>query len=416
MDRRYTINRKSIWFFLLMLCVTAFYGANYFFSSLYTYDFMALTSLVLSTFIFILKGCKIEKSHYKSSNILLFFMWITGIIAATGYGLPVTVILKESLYTIVPLMMYLAFRPSIKSRKDISKLLHIISMTGMICNLVAFIEMAFALNGLDVLKINVFEKLRNGTPRFIIGETIITISFFWSCSVVTNRKFSMNKRLLHLCNIILTVINLQWIIKTRTYSLYLVATVLMIPVLNTGMKKRIRLFAGILVVGILAVVLLSNFVPSINAIIDNDYGIQMRFSMITYYLDYFKKHWLFGAGYVSANPYYSTYSIVAGPLGRYYTSDVGVIGLMFRNGIIGVAWLISWFYTSIKIIRDNINKMPGHYGLLIKLLIVFLLFSCINLILTDSPRFPYIALGMILVESSCLFENAQGNAVSRVIS
>ena len=343
-------------------------------------------------------------------------MWVSGIVTAFRYGLPIFVILKESLYTIVPLMMYIAFRPLIKSTKDISRMLHIIVFTGLICNLMAFVEMTFALNGIDILKMNVFERLRNGTPRFIIGETIIVISFFLSFCIVVNRQFAMNKRLFHLCNIVLTVINLHWIIKTRTLSLYLLATVLMIPVLNKGIKKRVRLLAGTLVAGIITTVLLSNFVPSINAIIDNDYGIQMRFSMITYYLDYFKKHWLFGAGYISANPYYSTYSIVAGPLGRYYTSDVGVIGLMFRSGIIGLVWLISWFYKSIKIIRDNTKKVPNYYDLLMKLLIIFFLFSCINLILTDTPRFPYIALGMLIVESSYLFQDRQVFADNRAFS
>ena len=160
-----------------------------------------------------------------------------------------------------------------------------------------------------------------------------------------------------------------------------------------------------LVIIVVVLISLQYFIPLLNNLIESDYGIQIRFSTIEYYLDYFKQHWLFGAGYISSNPYYSTYSIIVGPFGRYYPSDVGVIGLMFKSGIIGLMWLISWFYSSLRIIRDNTNNIPAYYDLLMKLFIVFLLFSCINLILTDAPRFPYITLGMLICESSYFLRN-----------
>ena len=265
--------------------------------------------------------------------------------------------------------------------------------------------MIFALRGIDILHMDVFGKLRNGTPRFTIGETVIVISFLLSISVLVDADFSKNRKGIYLINITLTLINLLWIIKTRTLDLYLLATVLMIPVLNKRAKKRIRILLGFVVVGILAFVMMSDFIPALNTLIDNDYGIQMRFSMISYYLDYFRNHWLFGAGYISANPNYSTYSIVAGPFGRYYTSDVGVVGLMFKSGIIGLIWLISWFARGVKTLRESYNNTPTYYNLLMKLFLLFLLFSCINLIMTDTPRFPYIALGMLLFESNKLFSS-----------
>lgn len=75
-------------------------------------------------------------------------------------------------------MIFLAFRPMIKSIKDTSLFLRTISAAGVICNLIACIEMFFAKRGFDFLNISVFEKLRNGTPRFTIGETIIVLSFY----------------------------------------------------------------------------------------------------------------------------------------------------------------------------------------------------------------------------------------------
>ncbi len=403
MERRLRIGKKSFSFFLLMICITAVYGANYWFSNLYTYDFMVLSALIVSIIIFLLFGCKLSKSDFRTAIALNIVMWISGIIRAMGYGLPFTIILKESYYTIVPLLIYFAFRPLIKSVNDLNRFLHVALWAGIICNIVAIVEMSFALRGIDILRMDVFSKLRNGTPRFTIGETVIVLSFLLSVSVLLDKDISKNRKGIHLINIALTLINLLWIIKTRTLDLYLLATVLMIPVLNKRAKKRIRILLGFVVVVILAFVLMSDFIPALNSLIDNDYGIQMRFSMISYYLDYFRSHWLFGAGYISANPYYSTYSIVAGPFGRYYTSDVGVIGLMFRSGIIGLMWLISWFLGGIKTLRWDHSNVPTYYDLMMKLFLLFLMFSCINLILTDTPRFPYIAIGMLLFESASLF-------------
>ena len=174
----------------------------------------------------------------------------------------------------------------------------------------------------------------------------------------------------------------------------------MIPVLKKNVKKQLKFWIVFLISIILTFVSAEYFIPIVKNLIHSDHGIQIRFLTIEYYIEYFKNHYLFGAGYISSSPYFETYSIVTGPLGRYYPSDVGLIGLMFRSGIIGLIWLISWFYTSLKIIKDNTIRIPAQYDLLMKLVIVFLMFSCINLIITDAPRFPYIALVMLLFESS----------------
>ena len=126
MNRRLVIKKKSITFLLLMLCITAVYGTNYWLTNLYTYDFMVLTSLILSVMVFVFNGIKIEKTHYKTTISLTILMWGSGIIVAQGYGLPAIIILKESLYTLSPLMLYLAFRPMIRSIKDTSLFFHVI--------------------------------------------------------------------------------------------------------------------------------------------------------------------------------------------------------------------------------------------------------------------------------------------------
>jgi len=214
----------------------------------------------------------------------------------------------------------------------------------------------------------------------------------------------MKNRKLFIFNILITMANLIFIVKTRSLLLYIIATVLMIPVLSDGISKKKRIALITIILSLLSIIVLSDFLPSLNKLIESDSGVQMRISAISYYFDYFKHHWLFGAGYISSNSLFSTASIVSGPYGKYYTSDVGLIGLMFRSGIIGVLWLLSLFICNHKLIKRSKGRVPLYYDSLMKLMNVFLVFSCINLILTDTPRFPYIALVMLIMESACLFE------------
>jgi len=414
MEYKITINKKSVLFFALICCITSFFGTNYLFSNIYTYDFMVLSSLFISIFAFFLFGIKITKSYYRYANIIVCVMWVAGIIKASVFNLPISVILKESCYTIVPLLVYFSYKPLFVSKKDLVSFLRFLLIAGLMCNAVSIIEMCFALHNVDVLNLNVFAKLRNGTPRFAIGETVVITSFLLSCCFVLDKDVAIKKKLIHYINICLTVINLVWIIKTRSLDLYLLATLVMIPVLNNRIKKSVRIVFGFAVIVILLTILFSDFVPLLNSFVDSDYGIQIRFSMISYYLNYFKNHWLFGAGFISANPLYTTHAIVSGPFGRYYVSDVGVIGLMFTHGVIGLIWLIMWFVEGFKLIIRSKESVPTYYNLFTKLLWFFLLFSCINLILTNTPRIPYIVIGMLLFEYGHLFSEPNSNDNGRL--
>lgn len=401
---RLKFKKKKIYYFLLMFSITACWGANYWISSLYTSNFIMITSLVLSLFVVLFNHRINLKSNYWFSTILTIVMWISGIVLALKYALPFSMILQDSCYTIAPLFIYFAYRSLIKNQKDICLVLHFICISAIVCNIVAFIEMYFALRGIDFLNIDVFSKTRNSTPRFIIGEVVLVLGFFISFSNLADKAISNKKKIMHFVNVFFTVVNMIFIIKTRTLSLYILASILIVPIFNKETKKRNKIILGILAICIIVIILMSDFVPFINTYLNSDVGIQMRFYEIEYYLDIFKKNWLFGVGYLSSNKNAVTYNIISGPYERYYTSDVGIVGLMFRSGIVGLFWLFSWFYKTIQIIKNNNHKVPTYYNLLMRLIILFYLLSCINLIFTDTPRISYIALGMLIIESSDFFQ------------
>ena len=394
------IKRNILHFILLALCISSLFGTNYLFSNMYAPDFMAISLVIISAYVFLRNGCKIVHSDYNSTLLLGILMWVIGIVVASKYNLPWMVIFKESAYTIVPILVYFAFRPLVRRAEDILSLLHIICITAIICNVVAIVEYSSLLNGMDLIHLGTIVKIRNGTPRFIFGDSVLVIGLFASYSFVTDSKAPKRAKTIHIINLALTIVNLILVVKTRSMIMFILATILMMPVLNKNEKTQKRIGYFLAVILLLLIVVASDFVPSINTLLNNDYGMQARLSAIQHYLDYFKKNWLTGVGYLSGNSKYSTYSIVSGLTGRFYTSDVGIIGLLFTNGIIGLLWLISWFYNSIKLINKNKAEQVHCYDALMKLLVIYFAFSCINLIFTDSPRFPLIALGMIIMEAS----------------
>lgn len=390
---------------LLVLFSTAIFGTNYLISGTYRDDFIAITTMALS-FIVIISYRKINiRSEYSFTLLLNILMLVVGFLVAFKYNLTMKSIFKESIYTIAPIIIYYAFNTVLKKKNDIESLLKIIIIASIICNLSAFLEMFFSLRGIDLLNMDVFSKLRDGTPRFIIGEVILTLGLLISFSVLFDSKINRNNKRYCIINIILTIINLIFIIKTRTLILYLFLSLLMLPIINKNSNSKRKVVFIISLLIMVFFVSFTNYIPYVNQVLNDDAGVKIRYYEIEYYLDYFKNNWLTGVGYISSNLDSPTSDIVYGPYNMYYTSDVGIIGLLFRNGIIGLMWIISWFYSSIKIEKKYKAYTPTYFDNLVKLIIIFNLLSCINLIFTDTPRFTMIAISMLIIGSSKFFVN-----------
>ena len=81
-----------------------------------------------------------------------------------------------------------------------------------------------------------------------------------------------------------------FIIKTRTLILYLIATLLFSPVLDKQTKTKTKCLYVFFIIIILNIIVFSDTIPYINNVIKNDVGIQVRFSEIEHYTDYFKEN------------------------------------------------------------------------------------------------------------------------------
>lgn len=395
------ISKKNICFFFLMFSATAFYGTNYYFSKLYVNDFAVIMSFIVTCLVILSTKRFSIKSPYSISAVLSLIIWARGLFVASRYSLSVITLFKECCYTLTPIIVYFTYRTQIKSKKDAYLLIKHICVTAMICNILSLLAFCFSFRGIDLLNIDIFSKQRDGTVRFIIGEVMLVIGLFASIGNIANRKVPLKEKHFYVINILLTAINLIFVVKTRTLTLYILTTLFMLPVLSRKVKKSRKILFCFLAIVLLFIAIISEIIPYINDLFSNDYGIQMRFSEIEYYLTYFRDNWLFGVGYASSAPINAVGTLGTGPLGRYYTSDVGVIGLLFKEGLIGLAWLFSWFKTTISLLKKNVDGMLEHYEIMVKLIVLFLLMSCINLIITDDSRFAYIPLVMLIAESSC---------------
>lgn len=395
-----SLSKKGIYFSLLMLGITAFYGTNYYFSNMHVNDFSVFVVSLLSVVVLLLSRTVTIRTPYKLVVALSFIMCISGVIIASAYSIPTASIFKEGCYTVTPILVYYAYRGKIKKSDDLYLFLKHLCAAALICNVTSILAFFLSFSGIDLLNINIFARQRNGTVRFIIGEVVLVTGLFISIGGFVDKQTKRMARRFYLINILLTLFNLFFIAKTRTLTFYIMATMFVLPVMSKDVKKSRKVLFGLLALIILVVAVTSDFIPYMSSIFSSDYGIQMRFSEIEYYWKYFTEHFLFGAGYATSAPIFPTGTLGSGPSGRYYTSDVGIIGLLFKSGLIGLIWLLSWFKTSYSLLMHNIEGMPKHYEILIKSLGLFLVMSCINLIVTDDPRFAYIPIFMILSESS----------------
>lgn len=396
-----SLSKKGIYFSLLMLGITAFYGTNYYFSNIYVNDFSVLVVSLLAVIVLISSRVFSVKTPYKWVVVLSIVTCISGVIVASMYSIPRASLIKEVCYTLSPILVYYAYRTKIRNRKDLCLFLKYLCIAALICNMVSIIAFVLSFSGIDLLHIDVFAKQRNGTVRFIVGEVVLVCGLFASVGGFIDNQTKRSIKRVYFINILLTLFNFVFIAKTRTLTLYILATMFVLPIMSKDVKKKRKILFGFVALFIILFAVSSELIPYVSNIFNSDYGVQMRFSEIDYYWSYFKQHFFFGAGYATSASIFSNGTLESGPTGRYYTSDVGIIGLLFKRGIVGLLWLLSWFRTSYTLLKRNISNMPRHYEILIKSLGLFLMMSCINLIVTDDPRFAYIPIFMLLAESSC---------------
>lgn len=300
-----SISKKNIYFSLLMLGITAFYGTNYYFSNIYINDFSVFVVSLFSVIVMISSRVISLKTPYTWLVLLSLVTCISGVIAASMYSIPRTSLFKELCYTISPILVYYAYRTKIRNRKDLNLFLKHLCIAAFICNVISILAFGLSFSGIDLLHMDVFAKQRNGTVRFIIGEVVLVSGLFASIGGFLDKQTKHSIKQAYFLNIMLTLFNLVFIAKTRTLTLYILATMFVLPIMSKDVKRKRKILFGFVALLIILLAVFSEFIPYVSNIFNSDYGVQMRFSEIDYYWNYIKHHYLFGAGYATSAPIFS---------------------------------------------------------------------------------------------------------------
>jgi hypothetical protein len=179
----------------------------------------------------------------------------------------------------------------------------------------------------------------------------------------------------------------------RMYEFAIVGALLVVYVASS--KKSNRILRIIIVLFAIVYVTMTGIVDSFISSFDVNgnlgAGTRVRFEAIEYFMTYVQKNPLFGMGFVHQN-YYS--SVLYGANGRYYLTDVGIIGLLTECGgamvALYVLFCIRMVYIITKIKRQNKGFLVG--------LCVFTLLCTPTLIIWGRRSIIYIGLIMAIFE------------------
>ena len=385
MNKKYKIRSDYLFLFLMILintCFFGFYGFLPFAQNFYIYDYKYILILFVSFIFFFFSLIKNRfKIKFSKSNRLLtisFFLIILleVVLSYISYHQPIILVLKEASYNIIILFAYFTFVQLYKSL-NFEEILKLIVIFGLITSSIslfsAFIFNHFNINILGLVIENA--SIRNDKVRFFIGEETVILGVIISIT----RIFSKKNKTIDVLNIIISLLQIYFVSQTRSLILYLILIILLILFFNKKTNLTLKLLM-ISVSSIFILYIILNFrdiETYINSYIGGDSSISIRFKTIDFYMNqFYQKPW-FGMGYISSSKDIDDWQLLYGPEGYYYRSDVGIIGNLNQYGIIGLLWIIAFFYKNIKYSAKE--KQISIYHLIIFNFSAFLMLSLINL-------------------------------------
>lgn len=404
-NRLTKLDKMYIW--ICMIIASNFFGLYQKIASLtqvYFTDMIAITLLVISIGYLIIRPFNRKLILYKKLNTnVLAQSWILIIIieiilSSFYYGNKQSIImtLKEAF---VPLAMVTAFYAwkNVSRREGIEYIIDTLIKVSMVCSIMAII--AYILldktgNNFFNLDVNNYSFYRYNKPHFMIGSMVVIPAtiFIWIKILEKNRDK---------WNVIMLILNLIHIIiigKTRTLISFVVITLLIIYVYFTKKTKKIKICVTILSVFVFALIEGSTIISSLSTLF-NDNSVIFRINAIGFYMQQIKSHPLFGMGFIGrGNVLLQT--LLYGAKMQYYRTDVGLIGFMDEYGIIGAIWFLTLILYSYKKLKFTIKKnRKDRIVIYASSFLFFIVISAINLFAIDGFRLIYLPLFMSLLNN-----------------
>lgn len=286
----------------------------------------------------------------------------------------------------------------------LKKVIEYASVIAAVLNILQVFLYNYGITFLDLGTLGLANQ-RNGL-RWGLGHYVVAISLMMSLFDAINlAEHRMQNALLSA----LYLFDVIYAVKTRSLELYLIITIYFIIFfcLKGFNTKTLLSIAG---VAALLYLIYANVIGSFYGELAQDSGVNIRINAIEFYWKQFIDHPILGMGYIKESTAGThLLELLRGPLRfgttRYYfRDDVGFIGLLNENGIIGAIWYIWALILLFKESRYLYKKDYKNYTWCIASLI-FITLCSINLIYTTSGMFPILVMVMSLIHHYYIHEN-----------
>lgn len=213
--------------------------------------------------------------------------------------------------------------------------------------------------------------LRLGLEWF--GNYMVLYNFHTFYSVSSNKKDKKWNLFMFIYGILLVLLVQRTRMATLCIGLCILIIVLLDQNYSISLLRKLLVIASIIVV-LVSSDIISRFISSFDSAGIYAASTNVRLYAISYYWSYFMEHPIFGFACVSPDVYGS---VIFGPLGRAYTSDVGIIAQFAKAGIMTLfLYIIPMARIGYIIHRIKVNANSFDY--------VFLLVTYIYLIITSA--------------------------------
>lgn len=331
---------------------------------------------------------RLQKGYF--SNLVLYFFLILAVnIVSMGlnYDYPLaTYFTHPSLYFVLlcyyPINTYLEFSP--QKYKTFLNAIEVIATIQAILLLTN--ELYNVKTGNTFLHVTFITSSRYAPRAFTVAEGVLRIAVLIPAAKIIQNDFRIIGNFKEYFSFILIVLSIIFVDQSRVYILSVLGSIVFMAFIRAKEKISLKRAILLLIVLMLAVVIGSVFIRSIETTLGDstDGSNYARAQARTYYLNVLRQkfYWLTGLGIAVPDKSNIFYRFIRGPAEIFGYDDIGIVGVLAAFGIFGAIWYIWLLLKSISLAF----KSDGKYKLLSLGLVIEALISIGSLSYLDADR------------------------------
>ncbi|MDD3225122.1 MAG: O-antigen ligase family protein [Clostridium sp.] len=241
---------------------------------------------------------------------------------------------------------------------------------------------------------------RNGV-RWYTGFGLIIFSMFILIGKMLKIK-DIKRNSLNLLAITIDLISIIVVSQTRNFIVGIFISFVILVVLQKKYNKTLLFFMIFTVISLYILMYKNNFIINLfnsiyNEGINNKGTVGFRFKEIQFFVGQWIKNPLLGNGLYSDN--FSKSYIITGLSNKYYTSDVGIIGLIYQFGVIGICIFGYLLIKVLNVINILYKKSPENCYTYIGYFSYIVATSCSSLAFNEMNSIFYFVIFLVFLES-----------------